>query len=851
MINANLPGMKNHLTNRIVSITNTLIRKHLQWIYVVTTTKPVTVLVACFLVFLLSCFSVSRIQFEADIFKLFPQKGPMALLTDTIKWTGSAGNAYFLLEGDKGSLVKEAEVFAGKLRGLSVDGAPAFGNVKFRVFDPAEAKSFADFLSYSATHPQFFVAPKDVPRFLQSLSPETVTTSLRKAKTELAAPGSVTDIIAADPLYLRDLILPRLKTASQTLDLDTSSPYFLSRDGKVLIIIAEPSRPVTDIAFARKLVAGINEARRGANVRISCTGAHLSAVADESVLKENVIVGVLSSLLIVLALFYAVYRRFLPTLLIPFILIYGIVLAVGAGGLIYPSISIISFAFTSLIVGLGTDYTIHLYDRFHFERSHGKSSDEALRLATVDTGHALFTAASTTAFPFIALVFSDVRALAELGLLVGLGVIFSLYATYFSLPPLLLFMEKRFPLKEYKPLPSFGLGAFWNMGQRYWRQSITVAVVSVLCLLFAAANISFESELKNLQPRSSEAFLTQEKVDRHLSISPKQLIVAVEGSDLNKVLSKGAKVDALAQQIQQRGEIVSFSSLGQVINEADSQQNICKALSDALGGSNLSAVLRNGLAMQGFAIEPFQNYIQSLASLSNAQVLPPNEGVANLANSPFRGIVERHLIHNRSGYHLLTYLNYRGPEFRQTAFLTALREAVPQARATSVDLVSAQLTDSVKQSFVWALFIGGAIVLLLLVSHFNSPEGIFYSLFPVFSGVIAMLGLMTISGMRLNFMNVMVLVTILGMGSDYGLHVAHRVRNCSKDEDEGRFVQSGRAVLLSGLTTIAGFGSLAFADYGALASIGWATNYGVAATTLFTLGTLPAFMFYFNNQRRG
>lgn len=107
-----------------------------------------------------------------------------------------------------------------------------------------------------------------------------------------------------------------------------------------------------------------------------------------------------------------------------------------------------------------------------------------------------------------------------------------------------------------------------------------------------------------------------------------------------------------------------------------------------------------------------------------------------------------------------------------------------------------------------------------------------------------MLGLMTLCGMRLNFMNVMVLVTIMGMGSYNGLYVAHRVRNWNDEERMGRFIQSGQAVLLSALATIAGFGSLAFTDYGALASISWATNFGIAATTLFTLGNLPAFMHY-------
>jgi predicted RND superfamily exporter protein len=105
-----------------------------------------------------------------------------------------------------------------------------------------------------------------------------------------------------------------------------------------------------------------------------------------------------------------------------------------------------------------------------------------------------------------------------------------------------------------------------------------------------------------------------------------------------------------------------------------------------------------------------------------------------------------------------------------------------------------------------------------------------------------MLGVMSLCGMRLNFMNVMVLVTMMGMGSDYGLHVAHRVRNCAADELKVRYIQSGRAVFISALTNIVGFGSLAFIDYGALASIGWATVFGVVAITVLTLVTLPAFM---------
>jgi predicted RND superfamily exporter protein len=97
-------------------------------------------------------------------------------------------------------------------------------------------------------------------------------------------------------------------------------------------------------------------------------------------------------------------------------------------------------------------------------------------------------------------------------------------------------------------------------------------------------------------------------------------------------------------------------------------------------------------------------------------------------------------------------------------------------------------------------------------------------------------------------MNAMVIVTILGMGSDYGLHLFHRAGIAGPEQRE-QFIQAGRAVLLSALTTIAGFGSLAFTDYGAMSSIGWATNYGIVATALFSLISLPALLAYRSSVR--
>jgi uncharacterized protein len=821
------------------------IRRHLEWIFRITTARPG--LVFLFAVFLLvpAALSIYSTRFESDIFKLFPsQKGPLRLFLDSLEWTGGAKEAYFLLEGDRKELASEAEAFAKRLRAVRVDGAPGFTKITYRVFDSTEAESFARFIGYAVTHPQLFLDPADTTAFRTRLAPPALDTSLARTRAELASQAGMgmRDLAAADPLALRDLVLPRLKGASQALSLDPDSPYFLSRDGSLLIMIAEPARPVNDMAFARKLVAGINEARRGARVHISCAGAHLSAVIDESVMKKNILACIVSSLFVVLGLFFFTYRRFLPTLLIPLILSYGVILALGTAGLFLSSIHIISFAFTALIIGLGTDYSIHLYDRFRSERSAGADSHEAIRLAVVDTGHGVFTAAVTTALPFLALMISDVRALSELGLLVGLGVLFSLYATFLFLPPLLVFSERRFPGAVFKPLPGFGLGRIWSFSRRRRRLVTSFSLLLVSGFLVASFFISFEGELKNLQPKSSEAFLTQEKMEKHLSLSPKQMLVAVDGKNLEEVMARGSRIGMLAERYRQKGEIVSWSSLDRVLNGKEAQQQVLAALSKNGGSQGTEKRVAAALERNGFAREPFEPFLEGLGRLKDAGPAPVGEAIERLAASPLRGVVERHLIRNNDGYHLLVYLHYSGKEFRQEAFLRDLTSLDPAARATSVDLVSSQLSGSVRESFLWGFLLGGVFVLFLLVSHFHSLSGVFATMFPVFAGVVAMTGMMALTGMGLNFMNAMVLVTILGMGSDYGLHIAHRVGGPGKEEQRKNFIQAGRAVLLSALTTIAGFGSLAFTDYGAMSSIGWATNYGIGATALFALVFLPAFL---------
>jgi hypothetical protein len=103
-------------------------------------------------------------------------------------------------------------------------------------------------------------------------------------------------------------------------------------------------------------------------------------------------------------------------------------------------------------------------------------------------------------------------------------------------------------------------------------------------------------------------------------------------------------------------------------------------------------------------------------------------------------------------------------------------------------------------------------------------------------GVLWTLGILVAVGLPLNQMNVFVTTMIVGIGSDYGIHVYHRYR---EGASLARLAETARSVLLAALTTVVGFGSLILTHYPGLQSIGWMTALGVLLSCFAAIVVLP------------
>ena len=74
-----------------------------------------------------------------------------------------------------------------------------------------------------------------------------------------------------------------------------------------------------------------------------------------------------------------------------------------------------------------------------------------------------------------------------------------------------------------------------------------------------------------------------------------------------------------------------------------------------------------------------------------------------------------------------------------------------------------------------------------------------------------MVGLMQLTGMKFQFINFLAIPLIIGIGIDDGVHLMHRWLSEEKSNLHTVFASTGKAILLTSITTMLAFGSMHFA----------------------------------------
>lgn len=96
----------------------------------------------------------------------------------------------------------------------------------------------------------------------------------------------------------------------------------------------------------------------------------------------------------------------------------------------------------ALIIGIGTEFTILIMERYYEERKKGRNSMESITISNRKTGKAILASAFTTIGGFSALLISDFVILSNFGLMTLINISLALFSTIIVMPAILIILDR-------------------------------------------------------------------------------------------------------------------------------------------------------------------------------------------------------------------------------------------------------------------------------------------------------------------------------------------------------------------------------------------------------------------------
>jgi hydrophobe/amphiphile efflux-3 (HAE3) family protein len=151
------------------------------------------------------------------------------------------------------------------------------------------------------------------------------------------------------------------------------------------------------------------------------------------------LVGVLAVTLGLLAVYRNPLRALMPVLPI------GLVVGWSAGFMYLAGIDInpLTAVMGALIIGIGTEFTVLLLERYYEEKSKGAAPREAMLTAVGRIGRAIGASGLTVTAGFATLIFSGFPALQDFGWVTVVTVLFALVSALVVLPPVVVWLDER------------------------------------------------------------------------------------------------------------------------------------------------------------------------------------------------------------------------------------------------------------------------------------------------------------------------------------------------------------------------------------------------------------------------
>ncbi|HUA37758.1 MAG TPA: MMPL family transporter [Candidatus Sulfopaludibacter sp.] len=668
---------------------------------------------------------------------------------------------------------------------------------------------------------------------------------------------------------------------------DISDIYITFNHGRIFLLTTHPPNDDLNgeaIERLRVLIRQTQEEVPGVNVGL--TGEPVLDYDQMRQSQRDVTLASIVSLVLCALIFIYGYNETGRPIKATFCLVIGLAYTLGFTTLTVGHLNILTITFVPMLIGLAIDFGVHLITRYEEELRHGKTEEAAMTKAMVFTGQGIFTGALTTAGAFLAMAFTHFRGIQEMGVICGGGLLLCLVPMMTMLPALLL--QGRQNVIDHSTTEDETRARIEN----FWLQRPVwvVAATVGLCLLawFEARKVQFDYNLIQMQSPNLASVVFEHKL---INSADKSLLygaivatnleqaIALEGiiQKLPTVADIEPPVEMLSDFLgsNQEGKLGLIRGIKQEVaplkfNVPDLKPVNVNELSQTLyslygyAGAALDEV-RGGdpeLAKQFVALrQAIENLRKTMLAGDSAAIQEHATKLAEFQQALFNDVREtfeslktqndtaplqvddlpsalRDQFVGVTGKFLLQVYPKHDVWQRenQEKFVADLRTVDENATGTPVQLY--EYETLLKNSYVQAAWYSLAAIVVLVFFHFRSLGAVILALLPVGIGSFWLTGLMGWFGVSFNLANIMTMPLLIGIGVTNGIHVLNRFAEERTPSILAR--STGKAVLVSGLTAIAGFGSLILAKHYGMYSLGCVMATGITTCMIAGLTFLPA-----------
>jgi len=667
--------------------------------------------------------------------------------------------------------------------------------------------------------------------------------------------------------------------------------YFLSDDQRLLFILAEPESQEGSFTGNRAAIEGVRAVVAGLksefpDVNVGVTGKpalsndEMTAAFGDSQRATYLAFG------LTLALLVLAFLRVGKPVLMLVVLALSLCWSIGVTTLVVGHLSLFSVMFISIVIGIGIDYGIYFLFRYEEELFLGRNLREALEITAARSGPGMLLGAVTAAGTFYVLMLTDFRGVQELGFIAGTAILLAWLATMTVLPAVLVVVDRRHAARPRGTVPrAIALESVHvplvDRLTAYPRTVLAGAAALAVASALALGGVEFDYNLLNLQAEGTESVDWEKKI---LATSGRSGFAALSSADtLDELRRKQeafrrlptvSEVDSALllipdQQAEKRKVIADFApivapvrvnrairlDLGRLITALETLKRRFEiAANEAPAGDPKRELTRTAQDIGRLVIkvrqsdpdtataaltllqrQVYRDFVTSFQRLQS-NLSPRLVGLADVPPE-----IRRKFISDRGRFllqiHPAVDIWDRDGAGR---FVADLRAVDPQVTGTPIITHEAILLmeRAYKQGTVYAIILVSGLTFLML----RRVRETLLALLPLGLGLVWTIGLMYVFDLKFNLGNVFGLPLILGAASEYGLNIV--IRFMEGREHGGPLIARSTimAVLVNGLTTVVGFGSLMLAHHRGIFGLGLLLTLGSAASLIAALIVLPVLL---------